>query len=84
MMPIKDNRIVENDLQNITETVSVIVPVYNVSSYLNKCIKSICEQDYPYLEIILVDDGSTDNSGKICDSYTAKDKRVKVMWTFST
>lgn len=79
MMPIKDNRIVENDLQNITETVSVIVPVYNVSSYLNKCIKSICEQDYPYLEIILVDDGSTDNSGKICDSYTAKDKRVKVI-----
>lgn len=67
------------DLQNITETVSVIVPVYNVSSYLNKCIKSICEQDYPYLEIILVDDGSTDNSGKICDSYTAKDKRVKVI-----
>lgn len=38
MMPIKDNRIVENDLQNITETVSVIVPVYNVSSYLNKCM----------------------------------------------
>lgn len=79
MMPIKDNKIVEKDLQNITETVSVIVPVYNVSSYLNKCIKSICEQDYPYLEIILVDDGSTDNSGKICDSYAAKDKRVKVI-----
>ena len=45
----------------------------------NKLIKSICEQDYPYLEIILVDDGSTDNSGKICDSYAAKDKRVKVI-----
>jgi len=58
--------------------VSVIVPVYNVSAYLDECIQSILSQTYTNLEIILVDDGSTDESGAICDKYTA-DERVKVI-----
>ena len=49
--------------------VSVIVPVYNVDRYLGRCIKSIMQQSYRNLEIILVDDGSTDNSGTICDTF---------------
>lgn len=61
------------------ELVSVIVPVYNVEQYLEKCIDSIINQTYKNLEIILIDDGSTDSSGKICDSYAARDKRIKVI-----
>lgn len=59
--------------------VSVIVPVYNVEKYLQKCIDSILQQTYDNLEIILVDDGSTDNSGNICDLYRDIDKRIKVI-----
>lgn len=59
--------------------VSVIVPVYNVGNYVSKCIQSIREQTYSNLEIILVDDGSTDNSGVICDEYEKKDIRIKVI-----
>ncbi|WP_346686825.1 glycosyltransferase [Megamonas hypermegale] len=59
--------------------ISVIVPVYNVEKYLSKCIESIINQTYTNLEIILVDDGSTDNSGKICDNYAKKDNRIKVI-----
>lgn len=57
---------------------SVIVPVYNVEKYLNQCIASIVNQTYTNLEIILVNDGSTDNSGKICDSWAERDSRIKV------
>lgn len=49
--------------------VSVIVPVYNVEKYIDKCIESIINQTYEHLQIILVDDGSTDKSGEICDRY---------------
>lgn len=56
--------------------VSVIVPIYNVEGYLHKCIESIMNQDYKNLEIILVDDGSTDDSGIICDNYAKKDSRI--------
>lgn len=56
--------------------VSVIVPVYNVEAYLNRCVNSIINQTYKNIEIILIDDGSTDNSGKICDMYVKKDDRV--------
>ena len=49
--------------------ISIIVPVYNVERYLSQCIDSILAQTYENLEIILVDDGSTDNSGKICEDY---------------
>ena len=59
--------------------ISVIVPVYNVEKYLRRSIDAIINQTYKNLEIILVDDGSTDNSGKICDEYAALDKRVKVI-----
>ena len=59
--------------------VSVIVPVYNVEKYLNKCVDSIINQTYKNLEIILVDDGSKDSSGEICDQYAAQDKRIRVI-----
>ena len=59
--------------------ISIIVPVYNVEKYLPKCIESICRQTYTDLEIILVDDGSPDESGRICEEYAAKDKRIKVI-----
>lgn len=58
---------------------SMIVPVYNVEAYLNRCVDSLINQTYTDIEIILVDDGSTDNCPKICDDYAKKDARVKVM-----
>ena len=58
---------------------TVIVPIYNVEKYLRRCIDSILVQTYGKLEIILVDDGSTDRSGKICDEYAKKDQRIKVI-----
>ena len=59
--------------------VSVIVPVYNVENYLEKCVQSILSQSLKEIEIILIDDGSTDNSGKICDKFSSIDKRIKVI-----
>lgn len=59
--------------------VSIIVAVWNVEPYLRRSLDSILSQTYPYLEIILVDDGSPDNSGRICDEYAAKDSRIKVI-----
>ncbi|MCU9612322.1 glycosyltransferase [Caldibacillus lycopersici] len=59
--------------------ISVIIPVYNVEKYLKNCVESILNQTYKNLEIILVDDGSTDSSGEICDFYQQIDKRVKVI-----
>ena len=61
------------------DLISVIVPVYNVEIYLRKCIDSIRSQTYKNLEIILVDDGSQDTSGQICDEYAYKDNRIKVI-----
>lgn len=59
--------------------ISVIVPVYNIKrEYLERCITSICNQTYKNLEILLVDDGSTDESGAVCDEFAAKDERVRV------
>lgn len=59
--------------------ISVIVPVYNVKNYLDECVQSIINQTYKNLEIILVDDGSTDGSAEICDRYAASDTRVRVI-----
>ena len=59
--------------------VSVIIPVYNVEQYLKRCIDSVIDQTYRNLEIILVDDGSNDGSGEICDNYAQNDSRIKVI-----
>lgn len=59
--------------------ISVIVPVYGVENYLPKCLDSILAQSYSNLEILLVDDGSPDDSGKICDDYAARDSRIRVI-----
>ena len=58
--------------------ISIIVPVYNTEKYIDKCIQSILSQTYKIFELLLIDDGSTDNSGAICDNYAKKDDRVKV------
>lgn len=61
--------------------VSIVIPVYNADKYINKCIKSILEQSYQDYEMILMDDGSVDNSGMICDDYADQDVRVSVVHT---
>lgn len=61
------------------DLISVIIPIYDAGKYLEKCIESILSQTYENLELILIDDGSRDDSGKICDAYAEKDKRVKVI-----
>ncbi len=63
----------------IQPLVSVIIPIYNVEPYIHQCVDSIINQSYKNLEIILVDDESPDNCGKICDEYAASDSRVKVI-----
>ncbi len=64
-------------MENIP-TISVIVPVYNTEKYLNQCIDSILAQTFTDFELLLIDDGSTDNSAMICDEYAQKDSRVRV------
>lgn len=59
--------------------VSIIVPVYNVKEYVSECLNSLLDQSYWNIEIIVVDDGSTDGSGEICDSYSQKDPRIHVI-----
>ena len=61
------------------KTVSVVIPVYNVEKYLPECLDSVIDQTYKNLQIIIVDDGSTDSSGKICDEYAEKDNRIIVV-----
>lgn len=63
----------------MSNLISVIVPIYNVAPYLDRCIQSIIAQTYKDIEIILVDDGSTDISGKLCDDWMTKDSRIKVV-----
>lgn len=59
--------------------VSIIVPVYNVEKYLSECLNSLIAQSYREIEIVTVDDGSTDESGKICDEYEKQDQRIRVI-----
>lgn len=61
------------------ELISVIIPCYNVEKYIDRCVESVLNQTYRNLEIILVDDGSTDSTGKICDRYSQTDRRIRVV-----
>lgn len=63
----------------ITDLVSIIIPIYNAEPYLSKCLDSVLSQTYKNLEILLVNDGSTDASVRICEKYAAKDKRIKLI-----
>ena len=58
--------------------ISIIVPVYNVEQYLERCVESLINQTYKNIEIILVDDGATDNSGQLCDELAQRDPRIVV------
>lgn len=66
-------------MENKEPLISIVVPVYNVEQYLNECVKSIIDQTYKNIEIILVDDGSKDSSGSICDEYAKIDSRISVI-----
>ena len=61
--------------------ISVIIPIYNVLPYVEKCVRSVMNQSYRDLEILLIDDGSEDGSGKICDNLAAEDARIRVLHT---
>ena len=65
---------------NIEPRVSIIVPVYKAEAYLHRCIDSIIVQTFTNWELLLVDDGSPDRSGVICDEYAGKDERIKVFY----
>lgn len=73
---MKNVIILEKERGFMTEKITVIVPVYNVEHYLNKCLDSLINQTYKNLEIIVINDGSTDNSGIICQEYAQKDSRI--------
>lgn len=63
----------------MNDLISIVLPIYNVENYLKKCIETVLNQTYTNIEILLVDDGSTDHSGAICDEFEKKDKRIKVI-----
>lgn len=75
---MKQDKFHKNRIDTDLNLISVIIPVYNKEKYIEKCIDSVLSQSYRNLEIILVDDGSVDNSGKILDGYLEKDNRIKV------
>lgn len=74
---ISEKKTVKSSLNN--DLISIIIPVYNVKNYLKRCIESLCKQTYKNIEIILIDDGSSDGSEIICDDYAKKDNRIKVV-----
>ena len=67
----------------MSRKISVIVPVYKVENYIRQCVDSILAQSYTDLEILLVDDGSPDHCGEICDQYVQKDNRINVADTLT-
>ena len=67
-------------LLSMSKKVSIIVPVYNVEQYLEQCIKSLVNQTYHNIEIILVVDGATDNSLAICQKYAVEDQRIRLIF----
>ena len=69
----------KNTHEIVPPKISIIVPIYNVELYLARCLESILKQKFSNFEVILIDDGSSDNCGAICDDYAAKDKRFKVV-----
>ena len=66
-------------MSNSNSLISVVIPIYKVAKYIHRCVNSLLNQTYQNLEIILVDDGSPDNCGNICDRYKEIDTRVKVI-----
>ena len=81
MDTVKNPVAAENGVKRskIMAEISIIVPVYNVEKYIRRCIDSLIAQTFKSIEIFLIDDGSTDNSGAICDEYALKDGRVKAI-----
>ena len=71
-----DKNMIGEKMENL---ISVIVPVYNVEPYLKECISSILHQTHNALQVILIDDGSTDGSGEICDQFAKRDDRIEVI-----
>ena len=69
----------DKEHSNMTDLISVIIPVYNVEGYVSQCVSSVLDQTYRNIEVILVDDGSTDKSGMIVDDFARKDQRIKVI-----
>ena len=63
----------------MTPTVTIIIPVYNAEASIHRCVDSVLSQEYTDFELLLVDDGSTDHSGEICDEYGKQDSRVRVL-----
>lgn len=68
----------ENRREKWISLISIIVPVYNVENYLNNCIESILNQTYSNFELLLINDGSQDKCGRICEDYAEKDSRIRV------
>ena len=73
------SQISENNKSVNRPLVSVVIPVYNVEKYLRECVDSVINQTYRQIEIILIDDGSTDSCGDICDKYALIDSRIKLI-----
>ncbi|HFI2473628.1 TPA: glycosyltransferase family 2 protein [Streptococcus suis] len=69
----------EHEVQAVPALISIIVPVYNVKPYLNRCIDSLLKQTYPHFELILINDGSTDGSAFVLEEYAKKDERIRVI-----